>query len=225
MSKWVSVLVLIVATAAGAVAQQNIDLKGRFYRSVFMSGPDSLSSGDLAEVPEPLRGRLSRYLIRRSAFQTRYEGKPADLNAVASDAKKRVIERAIASLLDQQDSGRLAVAFVKDAPIAADWERRPGGPLAEATYAEGALKSDPDGPLAPYLYVFIADRQRAAFEAADRAKDVDVMKAAAKKYRTFIQRARNANDQLFRLLADDLERVPYVYMKTEVHPRDFNPDA
>jgi hypothetical protein len=51
------------------------------------------------------------------------------------------------------------------------------------------------------------------------------MKTAAKKYRAVMQRARSASDPIFRLLADDLDRVPYVYVKTDKHPGTFNPDA
>jgi hypothetical protein len=224
--------VIVAATVAacmGLAAQAppapNTDLGGKLYRAVFLSGPGTLSSGDLAAVPEPARARLSTFLVRRSAFTSAYESKPEDVDALARDAKRRVIERAIVALIDAPDINARALEFVKTAPIAYEWEGKVDGPLAEAAYAEDVLKKAPDGPLAPFLYVFIAQRQRAAFEAAERVKDEPAMKAAAKKYRAFMERARSAPDPIFRLLADDLDRVPYVYTKSQKHPRDFNPDA
>jgi hypothetical protein len=218
----------IVITVVVGVAGQpqkgssaGIDLGGKFYRAVFISGPGTLSSGDLAAVPEPARERLSTFLTRRSAFSSLYENKPQDADALQSDAKRRVIERAIVSLIDAPDINARAVEFVKSAPIAYEWEGEPAGPLAESAFAEEILKKDPKTLLAPFLYVFIAQRQRAAFEAASRTEDQATMKAAATKYRTFIERARTAPDPIFKLLADDLDRVPYVYTKTALHPRDY----
>ena len=60
----------------------------------------------------------------------------------------------------------------EDAPPTT-WPRRrsatsgrglPDGPLEEANHAEALLKKDPSSPLAPWFYVFIAQRQRVAFE-------------------------------------------------------------
>jgi hypothetical protein len=217
----VAVLVAGVGGQAQKSAPSGVDLGGKLYRAVFISGPGTLSSGDLAAVPEPARARLSTFLTRRSSFSSSYENKPQDADALQSDAKRRVIERAIVSLIDAPDINIRAVEFVKLAPIAHEWEGRPAGPLAESTFAEEILAKDPKTPLAPFLYVFIAQRQRAAFEAASRAEDQATMKAAAKQYRTFIERARTAPDPIFKLLADDLDRVPYVYTKSDLHPRDY----
>jgi hypothetical protein len=219
------VLAGVVVGAQSKPARPDIDLKGRLYRAAFISGPGTLNASDLVALPEPVQKRLTTFLDRRAAFSSAYDSKPEDADAVARDAKRRVIERAIVALIDGADIPRQAVQFVKDAPIAHEWLEYADGPLAEAAYAENVLKKDPGGPLAPFLYVFIAQRQRAAFEAAQRAKDEAGMKAMAKKYRAFIDRARAARDPIFGLLADDLDRVPYVNLKTDKHPRDFNPDA
>jgi hypothetical protein len=215
----------IVAQVPAPPAGSTIDLGGKLYRAVFLSGPGTLSTGDLAAIPEPSRGRLSTFLSRRSSFSSAYESKPEDADAVARDAKRRLIERAIVALIDVPDINARALEFVKAAPIAHEWEGKVQGPLAEAAHAEDVLKKAPNGPLAPFLYIFIAQRQRAAFEAAERAKDEPAMKAAAKKYRAFMDRARSASDPIFRLLADDLDRVPFVYTRSQKHPRDYNPDA
>lgn len=212
--------VLVVAAAATAFAQGrlahgDIDLKGRLYRSVFISGPGTLTSGDLADVPEPLRTRLSEYLKRRALFVSQYESRPADADEVARDAKRRSIERAIVSLIDVSAIETRAVAFVKDAPIAAEWEGRSEGPIAEAQYAEKVLQASPDSPLAPFLHVFAAQRYRAAREAAERSQDRQGAADANTRYRAHLQEARAARDPIYALIADDLERVPYVYIQSQ----------
>jgi hypothetical protein len=219
-----SALLCIAAATTGGAAQlahPELDFKGKLYRSVFAPGPDTLSSGDIAQAPDTLRGRLSHYLILRANFASKYESAPNDIVAAGRDAKRRVVERAIATLIEGPDIPDRAVAFVRDAPIAYEWERRPDGPLAEAAFAENVLATDKATPLAPYLYVFIAQRARAAFEAAEQSSQPDVMKASAAKYRENIANARKVQDPIFGLLADDLERVEFVYMKATVHPKDY----
>ncbi len=202
-----------VAAAQAGFAHPEIDFKGKLYRSVFISGPGTLSSGDLADVAEPLRSRLSEYLSRRAAFNSQYEGRPSDPDEVARDAKRRIVARAIVSLIDAAAIETRAVAFVKDAPIAAEWEGRPEGPIAEAQYAEQMLEASPDTPLAPFIHVFAAQRYRAAAEAAEHEADAQAAADAERRYREHLRQARAAKDPMFGLIADDLERVPYVYVQ------------
>ena len=218
-------LLALVALAQDAQRAAGVELKGKLYRAVFSSGPRALTSGDLAAVPEPFRERLTRFLTRRAAFTSRYTHEASSFEQARVDAKKRDVERAIVALVEAPDIESRALEFVTTARIATDWEGKGDAPLAEANAAEEFLKKDPSSPLAPYLYVFIAHRQRAAFEAYDRAKDVEAMKAASKKYRTFLQRARSAPDPIFALTADDLDRQPHVYLRSDNHPATFDPDA
>jgi hypothetical protein len=204
--------------------EASVDLGGKLYRAVFTSGVGVLGSGDLADVPEPQRSRLSTYLTRRSAFRSSYRSESDSFEKARADAKKRVIERAIVSLIDARGIERAAAEFVTAAPIADGWEN-PERALEEAAHAEGVLKKDPASPLAPFLYVFIAHRQRAAFELGAAQKDAEAMKTASRKYRAFLQRSRAAADPIFTLLADDLDRRPYVHVATAEHPRDYDPDA
>jgi hypothetical protein len=220
--------VLALAFAAAIAAQapgEGVDLKGRLYKSVFFSGPGSLASADLSSVPADARSRLERYLQRRGAFASRLQNGASDFETLRAEAKKRVVERAIVALVESPDIESAAAAYAQGATILYEWERRPDGPLSEATAAEEFLKKDPATPLAPYLYVFIAERQRAAFELMTPDSQKADMTAAAKKYRTFMQRARAAGDPIFRLLADDMERIPFLYAKNGFHPRDFDPDS
>lgn len=210
----VAVTAVAVWAAQAGLAHPEIDLKGRLYRSVFISGPGTLSSGDLADIAEPLRTRLSQYLARRSSFSSQYESQPADVTEIARDAKRRIIERAIVSLIDATAIETRAVAFVKDAPIAHEWEGRAEGPTVEAEYAEKVLDATPDTPLAPFLHIFAAQRYRAAREAAERLKETQTAASAEKRYRAHLQMARSSRDPIFGLIADDLERVPYVYVQS-----------
>ena len=198
---------------AQAPPRPQVDFKGRLYRAVFVPGPDTLSSGDLAQIAEPLRGRLGTFLTRRSNFTSHYESAPQDLVAAEADARRRAIERAIVSLIDAKGIEERAVSFVSAAPILYEWEGAPDGPLRESAYAEHILEIEPSTPLAPFLYLFIAHRQRAASEAAGRAQNATVAQAAAVKATAFLQKARGVPDPIFGLIADDLERVPFVYVR------------
>lgn len=221
-----SALVLAAALAAQAPdAKASVDLQGRLYRSVFTSGAGMLAPSDLDSLPEPLKTRLSRYLSRRAAFKSQYKNEPDDLKKVRSDAKKRMLERAIVALIESPGVETAAAEFAAAAPIAHEWEGMPDGPLAEANFAENVLKKDASSPLAPWFYVFIAQRQRVAFETYENQKNVEGMKASAKKYRAFADRTRSAGDPVFAALLDDMERQPFLYIKSTNHPRDYDPDS
>jgi hypothetical protein len=220
----------LVALASASEAQTDAarpsaEFNGKLYKSVFSAGVGALQPGDLARVAEPLRSRLARYLERRAAFKSRYASQPDTLEEVRADAKRRAIERSIVALIDAPGIEKAAADFVSAAPIAGEWNGLHGGPLAEATFAEDVLKKETASPLAPWLPVFIAERQRIAFEAYEKEKNDEGMKAAARKYRTFAARARAADDPIFGALVDDMDRQPYLYVKGTNHPRDYDPDS
>ncbi len=216
---------LVAAASAQGPASGAPDLKGRLYRAVFFSGPGALAPTDLADVPGTLRPRLERYLQRRAAFASRLQNAASSFQALRVEAKKRVVERAIVALVEAPQIEEQAAAYASAAHILDEWQGRADAPLSEAAAAEDFVKTNPSTALAPYLYVFIAERQRAAFELMTVAAQKAEMTAAAKKYRTFMQRARSADDPIFALLADDMDRLPYLHVKSEFHPRDFDPDS
>ena len=222
-------LVLAVLGVAGAAQTPgkpaDPDLQGKLYRSVFSPSAGLLSTADLAAVPEPLRARLATYLDRRAAFKSSYKSSPDDLKTVRSDAKRRLLERSIVSIVDAPGVEKMAVDFVSTAPIAHEWEGLSDRPLEEANFAENVLKKDPSSAMAPWLYVFIAQRQRVTFETFENVKNEEGMKASAKKYRAFVERARAAQDVIYAALIDDLDRQPYLYIKGAKHPRDYDPDS
>ena len=212
------VLATAILLVQAPFAHPQLDLRGKLYRAVFVPGPDVLSSGDLSQVPEPLRGRLSRFLVRRASFSSVYEHAPADVHEVARDAKRRALERAIFSLADGDGIDPRGLAFVKEVPIADEWKGQAEGPLTESAFAEQLLQKEPSSPLAPFLCLFVAQRQRAAAEAAESNSNDAVATAAAAKAREFLQKARAASDPIYGLVADDLERLPYVYVRKKQGP-------
>jgi hypothetical protein len=201
------------------------DLQGKLYKSVFSAGVGALAQADLATAPDVLRDRLARYLARRAAFKSGYKSGADSFDAVRVEAKRRLIEQAIVALIEAPGIEQTAAEYVAAVPIHYEWKGMHDGPLEEAAHAEALLAKDPSSPLAPWLYVFIAHRQRAAFEACEVEKNLDGMKAAAKKYRLFSERARTVTDPIFPALMQDLDRQPFVYIKTTAHPREYNPDA
>ena len=220
MLRVITVALLLLATGAPATVQDRlahptVDLRGALYRAVFASATDALSAHDVAALPADVRTRVSQFLTRRRTLEQAGEGTPPD--------PRELLEHSIVALVDREDARALAADFLREAPVAGGWGDSAAAPLTEASYAEKRLRLD--APLAPFLYVFIAQRQRAAFELADRAKDPETMKAAARKYRAVMQRARSAADPIYGLLADDLDRMPYVYASTDKHPATFNPDT
>ena len=222
------VTILLLASLAAAQTlplYDTPDLQGKLYKSVFVPGAGALTPSDLPKLAEPERARLERYLARRAAFTSQLKGGATTMADVAIEAKKRRLEGAIVALIDAPEINRLAAEYSQTAKVVADWQRSPMGPLLEAEHAEDSLKQSPSSPLAPFLYVFIAQRQRAAFEAMTPDTQKDAMAAAAKKYRTFMQRARAAQDPIFKLLADDIDRQASVHVGSAHHPRDFNPDT
>jgi hypothetical protein len=222
-----------VATCAGAGLERTGaqagaaagDLQGKLYRSVFSTGVGALKYEDLPNAPEELRTRLARYLSRRSAFRSGYKSGADSFDAVRVEAKRRMIEQAIVALIETPGIERMATEYVSTAPISYEWKGMHDGPIEESAHAEALLAKDPSTPLAPWFAVFIAHRQRAAFEAYEVEKNQEGMKAAAQKYRVFLERSRRLADPIFPALIADLDRQPFVYIKTTTHPRDFNPGA
>jgi hypothetical protein len=220
-------LTLALAVAGGTLVQPQgndaaaVDLQGKLYRSVFSSGIGALSAADVKALPESLRGRLETYLARRSAFKSNYKSEADSFEAVRVDAKRRLLEQAIVSLIEVPGIERSAADYVTSAPIQYEWKGLPDGPLEEANQAEALLQKDPSSPLAPWFAAFIAQRQRVVFETQAVQKNDAGMRAAAKKYRTYVERARAATDPIFAVLMADMERQPHLYLKTTLHPRDY----
>ena len=93
----------------------------------------------------------------------------------------------------------------------------------EAARAETLLRDRAHAVAAPFLYAYLAARYRLQFEKA--GDDRPTLERLAKKYRTMIERVRNSDDALFRLLADDLDNRPALSPGATRHPREYLPDT
>jgi hypothetical protein len=93
-------------------------------------------------------------------------------------------------------------------------------PLAEVRHAEAFLRERPDTPLTAYAYLWIQHRQRAAFELET---DTEARVRAARKYQTFLKRARASSVAMVVSLAEAIDAQPFVCRDVAGHPRDVLP--
>jgi hypothetical protein len=210
--------ILAITVLAQSTSSPGVALGGKLYRAVFSTGVGTLKPADVDALPESMRARLRTFLERRARFKSAYSHKATTFEAAAVDARKRELERAIVSLIDAAGIEAAAADYVRGAKIYVEWEGFHEGPVEESAFAEQFLAKNPSAPFAPVLHLFIAQRQRAAFETYENEKDAAGMQSAAAKYRDYLARARTASDPIIGWIADDLDRLPYVYIKTGAHP-------
>jgi hypothetical protein len=162
------------------------------------------------------KARLEVYFERRNAFKSRQ-----GIVAGSLDTWKRRerLEQEIASTIDQPDIGALAHAIA--------WSQGPYGVTRdareEATWAEGLVRDPANQTATPYLYAFLASRYRLQFEGADEERAL--LERLAKKYKTMLDRVRNAGDPLFVVLANDLDNRASLSPGITRHPRQYLPDT
>ena len=153
---------------------------------------------------------------------------PADEPLRAGDAAalqhRRPLELALACLIEAPGIATLATDYAAHARILYEWEGMSESPLEEAAYAETYISEHPTSPLLPYLYLFVAESARYAFEMLDGEKNPEGMATQAARYRTFIARARNA-DPMVALVANDFDGLSFVYLNIGKHPRDYRSPA
>jgi hypothetical protein len=172
--------------------------------------PSDLSSAD--------RMRLLAYVERWMAFKSRQNH---IAGTVETWKRREGLEREIASVIERDGIEQVAHAVA--------WSQGPYGLKAdidagaEAAWAEGIVREPSNAAAAPYLYAFLASRYRLQFERA--AGDRPTLERLAKKYRTMIDRVRNSEDGLFRILADDLDNRPALTAGVTRHPRQYLPDT
>lgn len=92
-----------------------------------------------------------------------------------------------------------------------------------AAWAESAVRDDGHAAARPWLYAFLASRYRLQFEGADENRDL--LERLAKKYKTMLDRVRNAGDPLFVVLANDLDSRASLSPGVTRHPRQYLPDT
>jgi hypothetical protein len=214
---------LVCATLTTLAAQSSVPtgaepFKGRLYAVVSHWPADApLRAGDAALVPPALRSRFERFAKCHTAFTSRL---PDSDSIFAALSHRRALEHGLACLIEAPDIAALAADYAAHAGILYEWEGMSESPLAEAAYAETYITEHRGSPLLPYLYLFVAERARYAFELLDGEKNSEGMTAAAARYRTFIAQARAANP-LVALVANDFDGLSFVYRNTGKHPRDY----
>ena len=129
------------------------------------------------------------------------------------------LEQEIASVVERPGMEQVAHAIA--------WSQGPYGVTTdvqeESAWAESLVRDPANALAAPYLYAFLASRYRMQFERAE--EDRPALERLAKKYKTMLDRVRNAGDPLFILLADDLDNQPRLSPSATRHPRQYLPDT
>ena len=147
----------------------------------------------------------------------------------ASLARRRVLAQSMVALVGTPEARAESVAasgeLVQVSPSPVESALAIEIPLSEAEMAEGYLKAHRESALKPWLYVHLMTQYRIAFERQAAAQALAGQKASAKKYRTFLLRARESTDPLAKAVADDIDAQPWLERQTQAHPRDFDPDA
>lgn len=210
----VTVLVAGSAGADGPVPPPPV--AGRLARAVLLGGP-ALGKDDLpADLPSADRLRLLGYIDRRSTFVSLQKEA-----AGSADEPPLALEREIASVIEKPGIEKEAWEIAWTVPNPKELGQHAE---AEAEWAEGVLRARPGTVAAPYLYAFLASRYRLMFEQAPDG-DRSALERLARKYRTMLERTRTYEDSLFKLLAEDLDRLPRLGDAATRHPREYLPDT
>jgi hypothetical protein len=192
------------------------DVGGHLAGAVLL-GEAPLTSNDIpGDMQASYRARLETYVTRGKAFKTR-QGIVA--GSFETWKRRERLEQEIASTIDLPDIEPLAHAIA--------WSQGPYGVTSdageEATWAEGLLRDPANQAATPYLYAFLASRYRLQFERATEERPL--LERLARKYKTMLDRVRNAGDPLFVLLADDLDARAGLSPAATRHPRQYLPDT
>ena len=212
-------IVVLLAAERFSDAQTTPSFGGRLYRSVSDGGTARLlTNTDRNKVPVSLRVRYDHFVRCRASFRSSLP-KPKTFFEEAASTRRQALERALACLFASRRVATAATEYVRNARILYEWEGLSSSPIAEAEYAEAYIAKYPRSPFASYLYLFIAERWRFAFEYSVRDRDSEGIARSSAKYREFIARAREA-DPFIRLVANDLDEQPYLTSDIGTHPRD-----
>ena len=217
--KSIGTVLLGLTLAAQIVFQPSLttpSFDGRLTAAVLLGGPP-LTAHDLpAKVSETDRLRLETYLERWKAFKTR-QGIIA--GSLETWKRRERLEREIASVVERPGIEQVAHAIA--------WSQGPYGVTTdvqeESGWAESLVRDPANALAAPYLYAFLASRYRMQFERAE--EDRPALERLAKKYKTMLDRVRNAGDPLLILLADDLDNRASLSSGVTRHPRQYLPDT
>ena len=218
--KWIGTVWLGWTLAAQIVFQPTLSapaaVGGRLAGAVLLDEAPLTSHDIPRDMQAPYKARIETYVERGKAFKSR-QGTVA--GSLETWKRRERLEKEIASTIELPDIEPLAHAIA--------WSQGPYGvthdALEEATWAEALLRDPANQAATPFLYAFLASRYRLQFEKADENRDV--LERLAKKYKTMLDRVRNAGDPLFVVLANDLDNRASLLPGVTRHPRQYLPDT
>ncbi|MBO0862569.1 MAG: hypothetical protein J2P21_29530 [Chloracidobacterium sp.] len=212
----IAVALLLVAVNPRLCVLAQRPFGGNLYKSLFHDVP--VSEIKTANWPEDLKRRLDEYKNRSLGFHSQLD----DCRALPDDEVPlcevtRKVEKGIVSLINSRDIEKEATDYARSATLAYEWEGFADGPLDEARYAEDYLGRNPSSVIKPYLILFLAHRYRCAYECLEFEQKFDEQKAISEKYQQYLRMAREYPDRLVKLIAEDLDAEPYLYLETKNH--------
>ncbi len=183
-------------------------------------------------LPEYARERVGEYVKRFINYKSRIEKShiklPARLRAREAEMlggaylrKRRNIEKAIVSLVNEKEIEDLAADYALNAKLYYEWEGSSDAPLGEAMYAIKFLKGKPDTPLEPYLTIFIVNRLRHSlngFEYEKQNRNEPMIKydekqhnETLKTYNFYLDNAKKHADPLVKCLSIYIANAESLY--------------
>ena len=176
---------------------------------------------NINEYPKEYHARLLEYVKRWKNFKSKMTKPKVPWEQQMAFEKQIQVERGIVSLIsliNTKGIEDLAAEYASNASISYEWEGMSDGPIGEAEDAEDYLNSNPQSPLKPYLVLFLIHRYRIAFECFSFEKNAERQAMASNKYREYLKMATADKDPLLVLIASDIDKQSYLYVKTERHP-------
>ena len=158
------------------------------------------------------------YLDRRQALSERFKS-----GGDRGDEDRQRVALEIAATIETEGIDVTARAIAASLGPTAGAATSTEDPSSGASWAETLLRDVNHTAARPWLYAFLASRYRLQFERAEENRDL--LERLAKKYKTMLDRARNAGDPLFVVLANDLDNRANLSPGVTRHPRQYLPDT
>jgi hypothetical protein len=139
------------------------------------------------------------------------------------DAERQRVALEIAATIETEGIEDTARAIAASLGPTAGAVTSTDDPSLGASWAEGLVRDPGHAAARPWLYAFLASRYRMQFERA--GEDRDLLERLAKKYKTMLDRVRNAGNPLFVVVANDLDNRASLLPGITRHPRQYLPDT
>lgn len=216
---FISTVFISAALLSGAQAAEPPDLGGALFRAVFQSENGTLGNPEKLNLSPAVRPLLDRYVARNAAFRSQLScAEGASQSDCAKLSGRQRVERAIVTLIDREEIESQASRFAGEIRMLTNWQGMSEGPIEEASSIRDQLGVDSKSPLAPFMYLLLAHRYRAAFEAATQEKQPLVAAQMDALYRHALAQALQSGSPLVALTALDMDRQPFVSTDVRARP-------